>query len=822
MEHKYEIGPFLGRGSFAEVHLARDIRTRRKVALKLVDVGVCLQRRANGNNGVGRPKDEVRSGGNNASDKRLTVQTTSTSNSHQSIMTILQREIAVHSSLSAHPNIVHFIESFCYTSSTHDNNANTNSSVAAELQKESNMMAVVMEHCSRGDLQGYLKRLREERRHCVLQSRVQPSRLGGNSTPHSLLLPEGTFLSNAEIHHALSEVLRGLSFLHSRGIVHRDIKASNVFLSPILSNLRNNGSSGALRSASSPLGGSMEKKESDSCSFTLLQCNLKLGDFGLAVQMKDEDDWYEAQNTLCGTPSCLAPEVAMQTGGGADGSGAKRFFGKDLGENSKDSLLGIGNEVDTLLLQQSNNQQHPSKSSTGYGQPADLWSTGCLLYTLIAGRNPFAIPNPTPQQDAQSSQMVKLQRIQQTMDKVVRGDWSLPPDVCVNPVLEGLLEQLLSGEPRKRGTARSLLAFHPYFRLGVDGAAIGADDESDSHVMTASMPLADREIGRMDLRGKENMSNYNSHYEVDRGYAMMSCSTSQRSCGTASSSSAISLQNEPLIPMERLHRLPPAKYEWKEHADVLSMQSAVRFTVFLLGSEGLVIQKDDVRHGLWMHVTSDGLGVYCGALEAGRRITMPRDSMQSELQLLRSEAYSRAPRNFSSSPTRLCHERLSTLLSPIHNEHRRLYRLAESAVRSIQACTPKVTLYLHTQKQSCELFAKAMLMENGADLEIAFVDGTTIRSVSSTGRLQISRRGSASETEFNINLRRFLKSNTTDLMGALLAPAEGTPKGHILRMHTNHVSIAHSAYLECLEMERVTSTKNVVANGWDRKLWTAM
>ncbi|KAL7524174.1 hypothetical protein ACHAXR_000466, partial [Thalassiosira sp. AJA248-18] len=244
MASNFEIGRCLGNGSFATVHLARDIRTRRRCAIKLVDVTACQQRAVAQENNADEPT---------------------------SIADLLKREIDIHLSVSPsrHPNVVTLLESFSYI----------NQATGSE------MSALVMEHCPRGDLQCYMKRIREQRK--------QYNRMTDAQHMKNILLPEGTFLSTNEIRHCLSQVLCGLSFLHSRGIIHRDVKAPNIFLCPI----------------HNPNNETSPKRGGQVLQFSLLDCQLKLGDFGLAVQMKDDDDWYEAQTTFCGTPSCLAPEV---------------------------------------------------------------------------------------------------------------------------------------------------------------------------------------------------------------------------------------------------------------------------------------------------------------------------------------------------------------------------------------------------------------------------------------------------------------------------------------------------------------------------------
>jgi len=68
----------------------------------------------------------------------------------------------------------------------------------------------------------------------------------------------------------LKGVLNGLSYLHSQGIVHRDIKATNILLSA--------------------------------------EGEVKLADFGVAARLLPEG---EGRLTICGTPTSMAPEIVL-------------------------------------------------------------------------------------------------------------------------------------------------------------------------------------------------------------------------------------------------------------------------------------------------------------------------------------------------------------------------------------------------------------------------------------------------------------------------------------------------------------------------------
>ncbi|KAM8839176.1 serine/threonine-protein kinase PLK3 isoform 2-T2 [Synchiropus picturatus] len=104
-------------------------------------------------------------------------------------------------------------------------------------------------------------------------------------------------LTEPEVRYYLKQIIAGLKYLHSRGILHRDLKLGNFFVN--------------------------ENME------------LRLGDFGLAAKLETVE---QRKKTICGTPNYLAPEVL--------------------------------------------NRQ-------GHGTESDVWSLGCVMYTLMCGNPPF-------------------------------------------------------------------------------------------------------------------------------------------------------------------------------------------------------------------------------------------------------------------------------------------------------------------------------------------------------------------------------------------------------------------------------------------------
>lgn len=148
----------------------------------------------------------------------------------------------------------------------------------------------------------------------------------------------------------MHQIITGMLYLHSHGILHRDLTLSNLLLT------RN--------------------------------MNIKIADFGLATQLKMP---HEKHYTLCGTPNYISPEIATRS---------------------------------------------------AHGLESDIWSLGCMFYTLLIGRPPF-----------------DTDTIKNTLNKVVLADYEMP--TFLSREAKDLIHQLLRRNPADRLSLSSVLD-HPF------------------------------------------------------------------------------------------------------------------------------------------------------------------------------------------------------------------------------------------------------------------------------------------------------------------------------------------------------------------------
>lgn len=114
------------------------------------------------------------------------------------------------------------------------------------------------------------------------------------------------------------------------------------------------------------------------------EMELKIGDFGLATKLDFEG---ERKKTLCGTPNYIAPEVLCKK---------------------------------------------------GHSFEVDIWSMGCILYTLLVGHPPF-----------------ETQSLKDTYNKIKRNEYHIPSRI--GPLARTLISRMLQADPLSRPNVDQVL-----------------------------------------------------------------------------------------------------------------------------------------------------------------------------------------------------------------------------------------------------------------------------------------------------------------------------------------------------------------------------
>lgn len=161
-------------------------------------------------------------------------------------------------------------------------------------------------------------------------------------------------VTEPEVRYYMTQLLKGVHYLHNNRVIHRDLKLGNIFLNDDM--------------------------------------ELKIGDFGLATKIEFEG---ERKKTLCGTPNYIAPEVLCKK---------------------------------------------------GHSYEVDIWSLGCILYTLLVGKPPF-----------------ETSCLKETYNRIKKNNYTIPWHI--NPLASNLIKRMLHAEPSQRPTIAEL-EVDEYFTTG--------------------------------------------------------------------------------------------------------------------------------------------------------------------------------------------------------------------------------------------------------------------------------------------------------------------------------------------------------------------
>lgn len=184
-----------------------------------------------------------------------------------------------------------------------------------------------------------------------------------------------------EVRRCGAQLLSAMAHMHAHGVLHRDLKLSNILLD------QKSGFDTVLTSASD-----------------IRNFDIKVADYGLAVKFTAGS--IEEHRTICGTPNYIAPEVT---------------------------------------------------AALPHGPSADIFSVGCLLYSMMFGRPPFT-QELTPELPLSTGDPTSP-----TYRTVTRRREDFTPNLATLPhTAAELLRQLLESDPQHRPTAAAAL-HHPFF-----------------------------------------------------------------------------------------------------------------------------------------------------------------------------------------------------------------------------------------------------------------------------------------------------------------------------------------------------------------------
>lgn len=164
------------------------------------------------------------------------------------------------------------------------------------------------------------------------------------------LVKRHKYLSEDEVRRFGLQIIDATMYLHSKRVIHRDLKLGNLFLTHGADN----------------------------------HTSIRLGDFGLATQLQYDG---EKRQTICGTPNYIAPEILN------------------------------------------------SKKGQGHSYEVDVWSLGCIFYTLLVGRPPFQTRN-----------------IKETYRRIRKVTYRFPSTPKVSEAAKYMIQRIFQIDPKQRPT----------------------------------------------------------------------------------------------------------------------------------------------------------------------------------------------------------------------------------------------------------------------------------------------------------------------------------------------------------------------------------
>ncbi|KYN06911.1 Serine/threonine-protein kinase PLK4 [Cyphomyrmex costatus] len=418
---------------------------------------------------------------------------------------------------------------------------------------------------------------------------------------------------------------------------------------------------------------------------------VKIADFGLATQMSKPD---EKHLTMCGTPNYISPEVATRS---------------------------------------------------SHGPEADVWSLGCMLYTLLVGKPPF-----------------ETDAIKSTLTRVVMADYVMPLHLSDNA--RDLIDKLLKKNPKDRIRLRDI---HKHaFIMNIEKNKLHNERNNTSKnpftdMMDSGLGKTLSSYGRSKMRSRseERMSTLpmmpmvnDSLISISRGRAFLQ----NEQYGN------YNVYNESEKP-RLMERHKPRKENIVENRSVDGTEKSTKLQVSSLNSNRLEPKRHRTKNAI-LTILDNGevciefikrrngterINEVCRISGDGLRIVLYKLNPTVEIGMQPPPLPNRGADSIYS------YENLPTC-------HHRKYVYAFRFVKLVQAKTPKLTLY--TQRSKC------LFMENGPqpDCEVHFYNGIKVVRIDGVVKITDNNRATFVEGAFPSHLETYYEHYSESYQRCLL------------------------------------------------------